>query len=107
MAFFFETNKQAWEFKINPSFRILKLLSFKVFPVEVISVIISEDPINLKQVVNTNKCLIHLLKHNKKLLITSTIDNLIKGASGQAIHNMNLMFGFKETEGLNLKATYF
>lgn len=68
---------------------------------------ISEDPINLKQVVNTNKCLIHLLKHNNKLLITSTIDNLIKGASGQAIHNMNLMFGFKETEGLNLKATYF
>lgn len=68
---------------------------------------ISEDPINLKQVVNTNKCIIHLLKHNNKLLITSTIDNLIKGASGQAIHNMNLMFGFKETEGLNLKATYF
>ena len=46
VAFFFDINKQAWEFKINPSFRILKLLSFKVFPVEVISVIISDDPIN-------------------------------------------------------------
>ena len=45
MAFFFETNKQAWEFKINPSFKTLRLLSFKVFPVEVISVIISEEPI--------------------------------------------------------------
>lgn len=68
---------------------------------------ISEEPIHLKQVVNTNKCLIHLLKHNNKLLITSTIDNLIKGASGQAVHNMNLMLGFNETEGLNLKGTYF
>lgn len=68
---------------------------------------ISDEPIHLKQVVNTNKCLIHLLKHNNKLLITSTIDNLIKGASGQAIHNMNLMFGFNEVEGLQLKATYF
>lgn len=68
---------------------------------------ISEEPIHLKQVVNTNKCLIHLLKHDNKLLITSTIDNLIKGASGQAIHNMNLMFGWNETEGLQLKATYF
>lgn len=68
---------------------------------------ISDEPIHLKQVVNTNKCLIHLLKHNNKLLITSTIDNLIKGASGQAIHNMNLMFGFNEAEGLQLKATYF
>jgi len=68
---------------------------------------ISEDPIHLKQVVNTNKCIIHLHKHNNKLLITSIIDNLLKGASGQAIQNMNLMFGFEETEGLNLKANYF
>ena len=67
----------------------------------------SEDPIHLKQVVNTNKCIIHLHKHNNKLLITSIIDNLLKGASGQAIQNMNLMFGFEETEGLNLKANYF
>ncbi len=68
---------------------------------------VSDDDIHLKQVVNTNKCLIHLVKHGNKLLITSTIDNLLKGASGQAIQNMNLMFGFKESLGLNLKANYF
>jgi N-acetyl-gamma-glutamyl-phosphate reductase len=51
--------------------------------------------------------LLHLEKHNNKLLITSVIDNLLKGASGQAIQNMNLMFGFEESEGLQLKATYF
>ncbi|WBX75614.1 N-acetyl-gamma-glutamyl-phosphate reductase [Tenacibaculum ovolyticum] len=69
--------------------------------------IISDKEIHLKQVVNTNKCLIHLHKHENKLLITSVIDNLLKGASGQAVQNMNLMFGFEETAGLNLKATYF
>mgnify|MGYP003669942868 CR=1 FL=1 len=63
--------------------------------------------IHLKQVVNTNKCLIGLEKHGNKLLITSTIDNLLKGASGQAIQNMNLMYGFEETTGLNLKANFF
>ena len=68
---------------------------------------ISDDPLHLKQVVNTNKCMIHLHKHNDKLLITSIIDNLLKGASGQAIQNMNLIFGFEETEGLQLKANYF
>jgi N-acetyl-gamma-glutamyl-phosphate reductase len=68
---------------------------------------ISENEIHLKQVVNTNKCLIHLHKHNNTLLISSAIDNLLKGASGQAIHNMNLMFNLNETEGLNLKASYF
>ncbi|NNC51357.1 MAG: N-acetyl-gamma-glutamyl-phosphate reductase [Flaviramulus sp.] len=68
---------------------------------------ISEDQLHLKQVVNTNKCLIHLHKHNGKLLVTSIIDNLLKGASGQAIQNMNLMFGIDETTGLHLKATYF
>lgn len=68
---------------------------------------VSEEPLHLKQVVNTNKCLIHLYKHDNKLLITSAIDNLLKGASGQAIHNMNLMYGFEETEGLQLKANYF
>ncbi len=67
----------------------------------------SDKDIFLKQVVNTNKCLIHLQKHQNKLLITSTIDNLLKGASGQAIQNMNLMFGFDETEGLKLKANFF
>jgi N-acetyl-gamma-glutamyl-phosphate reductase len=68
---------------------------------------ISEEEIHLKQVVNTNKCLIHLEKHGNKLLITSTIDNLLKGASGQAVQNLNLMYGFDETLGLNLKANYF
>lgn len=68
---------------------------------------ISDENIHLKQVVNTNKCLVHLQKHDDKLLITSIIDNLIKGASGQAIQNMNLIFGLKETEGLNLKGSFF
>jgi N-acetyl-gamma-glutamyl-phosphate reductase len=68
---------------------------------------VSDTDIHLKQVVNTNKCLIHLMKHENKLLITSVIDNLLKGASGQAIQNMNLMYGFEETLGLNLKANYF
>jgi len=68
---------------------------------------VSDNDVHLKQVVNTNKCLLHLHKHENKLLITSAIDNLLKGASGQAIHNMNLMFGFEETEGLNLKANFF
>jgi N-acetyl-gamma-glutamyl-phosphate reductase len=68
---------------------------------------ISDVDIHMKQVVNTNKCIIHLVKHRNKLLITSTIDNLLKGASGQAVQNMNLMYGFEETLGLNLKANYF
>lgn len=68
---------------------------------------VSDDFLHMKQVVNTNKCLVHLHKHNGKLLITSTIDNLLKGASGQAVHNMNLMFGLEETTGLGFKATYF
>ena len=65
---------------------------------------VAEEPINLKQVVNTNQCHIHLHKHEDTLLITSAIDNLIKGASGQAVQNMNLMFGYSENEGLQLKA---
>lgn len=63
--------------------------------------------IDLKQVVNTNKCLLHLEKHGKKLVILSAIDNLLKGASGQAVQNMNIMFGFDETAGLKLKAVAF
>ena len=66
-----------------------------------------ERPIDLKQVVNTNKCLIHLEKHGDKLLITSVIDNLLKGASGTAVHNMNLLFGLAETVGLQLKPSAF
>ncbi|MCP4975966.1 MAG: N-acetyl-gamma-glutamyl-phosphate reductase [Maribacter sp.] len=65
---------------------------------------VAEEPINLKQIVNTNQCHIHLHKHEDTLLITSAIDNLLKGASGQAVQNMNLMFGLKENEGLQLKA---
>ncbi|WGH76278.1 N-acetyl-gamma-glutamyl-phosphate reductase [Tenacibaculum tangerinum] len=68
---------------------------------------VSENELHLKQVVNTNKCLIHLHKHGDKLLITSIIDNLLKGASGQAIQNMNLMFRLQEDTALHLKATYF
>ncbi len=68
---------------------------------------VSQATINLKQVVNTNQCHVHLLKHGNTLLITSVIDNLLKGASGQAVQNMNLMLGFEETEGLHLKAGVF
>lgn len=68
---------------------------------------IVNKPLDLKQVVNTNKCLIHLEKHGNKLLITSIIDNLLKGASGQAVHNMNLLFGLEETVGLKLKPSAF
>lgn len=67
----------------------------------------SPDPLHLKQIVNTNKCLLHLQKKEGKLLVTTIIDNLLKGASGQAVQNMNLMFGLEEETGLNLKATYF
>jgi N-acetyl-gamma-glutamyl-phosphate reductase len=66
-----------------------------------------EKNIDLKQVVNTNKCLIHLEKHNDKLLVVSCIDNLLKGASGTAVHNMNIMFGVEETTGLKLKPSAF
>ena len=68
---------------------------------------VSDEDIHLKQVVNTNKCLLHLHKHDNKLLITSVIDNLVKGASGQAVQNMNLMFDFDEKQGLQLKANFF
>ncbi|MEP3838733.1 MAG: N-acetyl-gamma-glutamyl-phosphate reductase [Algibacter sp.] len=68
---------------------------------------VADDFLHMKQVVNTNKCLVHVHKHNGKLLISSVIDNLLKGASGQAVQNMNLMYGLEETLGLGLKATYF
>jgi N-acetyl-gamma-glutamyl-phosphate reductase len=63
--------------------------------------------IDIKQVVNTNKGLVFLEKIGKKLAIHSITDNLLKGASGQAIQNMNLIFGFDETAGLHLKSTAF
>ncbi len=68
---------------------------------------ISRQAIDLKQVVNTNKCLISLEKNEDTLLITSIIDNLTKGASGQAVQNMNLMFGIDQTIGLRLKSVGF
>lgn len=68
---------------------------------------ISRNNIDLKQVVNTNKCLIHLQSHGNKLLIISITDNLLKGASGQAVQNMNLMFGLEERSGLRLKGVGF
>jgi N-acetyl-gamma-glutamyl-phosphate reductase len=68
---------------------------------------VSRKNIDLKQVVNTNKCLVHLEKHGNKLFIISIIDNLLKGASGQAVQNMNLMFGLEESAGLKLKAANF
>ncbi len=70
--------------------------------------IVSDDAIFLKQVVNNNKCVIQLEKAGQsKLVVHSAIDNLLKGASGQAVQNMNLMFGIEETAGLKLKANYF
>jgi len=80
---------------------------YQEFYKEATFTVISEDEIHLKQVVNTNKCIVHLHKYQDKLLITSIIDNLLKGASGQAVHNMNLMFGFEETTGLQLKGSVF
>lgn len=66
-----------------------------------------DDAVFLKQVVNTNKCIIQLEKEGDTLVVHSAIDNLLKGASGQAVQNMNLMFGLEETIGLKLKANYF
>lgn len=68
---------------------------------------ISKNNIDLKQVVNTNKCLIHIEKQGNKIAIHTVIDNLLKGAVGQAVQNMNLLFGIEETTGLQLKANYF
>ncbi|PWS32145.1 N-acetyl-gamma-glutamyl-phosphate reductase [Pedobacter paludis] len=68
---------------------------------------VSRKNIDLKQVVNTNKALVHVEKHENKLFIISIIDNLLKGASGQAVQNMNLMFGLDENSGLRLKAIGF
>ena len=68
---------------------------------------VSDRPVDLKDVVNTNKCLVYVEEHDGKLVISSVIDNLLKGASGQAVQNMNLMFGLPEKTGLNLKASAF
>jgi N-acetyl-gamma-glutamyl-phosphate reductase len=70
-------------------------------------VTVTDQNPDLKQVVNTNKCIIYLEKHGNKLMIISMIDNLTKGASGQAVQNMNLIFGLEETTGLRLKSIGF
>ena len=69
--------------------------------------ILSDDPIDLKRVVNTNRCYLHLTRHEDLVMVTSVIDNLLKGAAGQAIQNMNLMCGLPEERGLRLKASAF
>lgn len=68
---------------------------------------LSKEPVDVKQVVGTNKAFLHLQKENGIILITGVIDNLVKGASGQAVQNMNLLFGLDETEGLTLKSIAF
>ncbi|MDE7334909.1 MAG: N-acetyl-gamma-glutamyl-phosphate reductase, partial [Muribaculaceae bacterium] len=68
---------------------------------------VSRKPIDLKQAVNTNRARVALEKHGNKLLIICAIDNLLKGASGQAVENMNLMFGLDESTGLQLKPSAF
>ena len=68
--------------------------------------VVEQNP-NLKQVVNTNKALVYLEKHDDTLMVISVIDNLLKGASGQALQNMNLLFGLDQTTGLKLKSTTF
>jgi len=70
-------------------------------------VFLSPEAVDVKQVVNTNKCFLHLQVHEGQILISSVIDNLIKGASGQAVQNMNLMLGWSEDAGLKLKAVGF
>ncbi len=68
---------------------------------------VSKKEVHLKLVINSNQCFLHLHKHNNQLLVTSIIDNLIKGASGQALQNLNLMMGWEENLGLQLKTSIF
>lgn len=80
---------------------------FKEFYAGAPFAIVSDMPVDLKQAVNTNKAVIHIDKHDDMLLVTTAIDNLLKGASGQAVHNMNLMLGIEERAGLRLKPSAF
>ena len=80
---------------------------YKEFYKDAAFTFVSASPVDLKQVVNTNKCVLFLEKHGSKLVISSVIDNLLKGASGQAVQNMNIMFGLDEKAGLRLKASAF
>ncbi len=92
--------------KTNLSLEELTVL-YETFYADHPFVTISKAPIFLKQVVNTNKAIIQLEKIGSKVVVHSTIDNLLKGASGQAVQNMNLLFGIEETAGLKLKAIGF
>ena len=94
------------QLKCDLSIEELNIL-YKNFYADEPFVVLSKEPVFLKQVVNTNKCFIQLEKEGSKLVVHSVIDNLLKGASGQAVQNMNLMFGLDETTGLKLKASWF
>ena len=83
------------------------LALYEAYYSEVPFTLVSTKGVHLKQVVNTNNCFLQVQKIDGKLLITSVIDNLLKGAAGQAVQNMNLMFGWEESTGLQLKASYF
>ena len=94
--------------QITCTWKIEKLIElYKDFYADQPFTFLSQEIIFLKQVVNTNKCVIQLEKVGTKLVIHSAIDNLLKGASGQAVQNMNLMFGIDECAGLTLKASAF
>ena len=80
---------------------------YKDFYFDAAFTFVADTPVDLKQVVNTNKCIVSLEKHGGTLVISSVIDNLLKGASGQAVQNMNLMCGLPEKTGLRLKASAF
>ena len=92
--------------KSNAAIEAIKKI-FKDFYADAAFVHLSDQAIHLKQVINTNKCLIQIEKSGDQLVIHSVIDNLVKGASGQAVQNMNLMFGLDEKTGLHLKASAF
>ena len=89
----------------EPQEKIVEI--FKSYYAEHPFVCVSDKPVYMKQVVNTYYCFLSLQKEGRKLLITSVVDNLLKGASGHAVQNMNLMFGLDEMDGLRLKASYF
>ena len=68
---------------------------------------LSKNDINLKEVVNTNNCHINVKPHDSLILLTVVLDNLLKGASGQAVQNLNIIFGYEETLGLNFKGSIY
>lgn len=94
------------QFKCDLSLEELNVLYSEYYKDHPFTTVIKE-PLFLKQVVNTNKAVIQLEKAGTTLVVHSAIDNLLKGASGQAVQNMNLIFGLEETKGLKLKANYF